>query len=107
MRRSFVLKILFFAGLCWYLSGPLVEMFDFWDSPSDEMGDIASSLSGTLIWVAAGVCTGMFLFRKMRAICACLTTLKFGLVVQKTSQPTVRTKPPQSIPILDTSPLRI
>jgi hypothetical protein len=50
--------------LCWYLSGPMIEAFDSWDSPQEEMTDIASSQCGALVWIAAAACLALLAFRQ-------------------------------------------
>src|SRR5262245_63914829 len=59
------LRVLFLIWLCWYLAGPLFETFDFWDTPQEELLDIASSTSGALIWAAAEVCLAVLLLRQL------------------------------------------
>src|SRR5215831_7159902 len=63
------LRTLFFFWLCCYLAGPLVQMFDSWDSLEEEMGDIAFSTSGVLIWAGAAIAIAMLLFRHFCKVC--------------------------------------
>jgi hypothetical protein len=69
-----VLRLLFLLWLGWYLSGPLFEMVDTWDTPQEEMSDVIWSASGTLSLVAAGVCIGVFVFRQLRELCCHLAS---------------------------------
>lgn len=64
MSRKF-LRILFYIWLCWYLSGPVIEVFDSWDNANEEMLDIASTISGALVWAAALVCLAIVLLRHL------------------------------------------
>lgn len=75
MSREFV-RIVFAIWLCWYLTGPLAETFDFWDTPQEEMGDIASSVDGALVWAAAAICVAILLSRQFRNCCSYLAELR-------------------------------
>src|SRR5262245_46174851 len=63
------LRIVFVIWLICYLAGPLVETFDDWDTPQEEMTDIATSAGGVLIWAAAGVCAAVALLRQFSKHC--------------------------------------
>ncbi len=65
MKRR-VMKFLVLLWLGWYLSGPLSLTVDFWDTPQEEMKDVARSAGGAAVLVAAAVCFGMLLLRKLR-----------------------------------------
>ena len=67
-RRA--LRILILLWLGWYLSGPLCETIDFWDTPPEEMRDVMRSAGGAATLVAAIFCFGMLLFRKWRERCS-------------------------------------
>jgi hypothetical protein len=73
MNRK-VLRILFLLWLGWYLSGPLFEMMDSWDTPQEEMIDIFWSAGGAVSLVAAGACIGILVFRKFRDLCCYLAS---------------------------------
>ncbi len=75
MSREFV-RIVFAIWLCWYLTGPLAETFDFWDTPQEEMGDIASSVDGALVWAAAAICVAILLSRQFRNCCTYLAEVR-------------------------------
>jgi hypothetical protein len=75
MNRQ-VLRILFLLWLGWYLSGPLFEMVDRWDTPQEEMGDVLWSASGAVSLLAAGVCIGILVFQKFRELCCYLACSK-------------------------------
>ncbi len=66
-RRGIKLLVLFWLG--WYLSGPLSEIVDTWDNPQEEIGDIIRSGGGVVTLIAAVVCFGIALFRKLRERC--------------------------------------
>ena len=103
-----VLRILFLFWLGWYLSGPLFAMVDSWDSPQEEMSDMVWSASGVLSLLAAGVCIGMFVFRKFRELCCYLatsTTAQRPVRFRIAFPPVLRIKPASSLDM--SSSLRI
>ena len=53
---KFVLKGLIFLWLGWYLSGPIVEMIDTWESPQNEMQDVIFNAGGALTLIALVLC---------------------------------------------------
>ena len=53
--KKFVLKGLIFLWLGWYLSGPIVEMIDTWESPQNEMQDVIFNAGGALTLIALTV----------------------------------------------------
>lgn len=61
-----VLRIVVLLWLGWYISGPLCETVDFWDTPRVEMLDVMCSAGGTATLVACIFCVGILLFRKWR-----------------------------------------
>jgi hypothetical protein len=61
-----VLQFIFLIWLCSYLAGPLVQTIDFWDTPQDDVNDIASSLCGTLIWAACAATLAILAWRELR-----------------------------------------
>src|SRR5439155_19585710 len=65
-------RIVFVIWLGWYLTGPLAETFDFWDTPQEEMGDLASSLDGALVWAAAAICLAIVVSRQFCKCCSYL-----------------------------------
>ena len=106
-RDSRSLRIVFVIWLLCYLAGPLVETFDDWDTPLEEMTDIATSAGGVLIWAAAGVCAAIALLREFCKHCresailslkAPLLLLRFDLAFAPVSLP---------VPLFDASPLRL
>ena len=50
-----------------------METFDFWDTPQEEMGDIASSVDGALVWAAAAICLAILVSRQFCKCCSYLT----------------------------------
>jgi hypothetical protein len=64
-----VLQIAFLAWLGCYLAGPLFQTFDVWDTPQEEMGDVASSLCGSLIWAGCAVSLAIFALRQLLKSC--------------------------------------
>jgi hypothetical protein len=63
-RRAAKFLVLFWLG--WYLSGPVAETIDFWDPPTEEMRDVLRNAGGTAVLVAAAVCIGIVLLRRLR-----------------------------------------
>src|SRR5215475_8906880 len=53
--KKFVLKGLIFLWLGWYLSGPIVETIDTWESPQNEMQDVIFNAAGALTLIALAV----------------------------------------------------
>jgi len=53
--KQFVLKGLIFLWLGSYLSGPIVEMIDTWESPQNEMQDVIFNAGGALTLIALAV----------------------------------------------------
>ena len=76
-----VLRIFVLLWLGWYLSGPMDQMVDFWDTPPQEMNDIVRSVGGVvaLVGTALGVTLGLIrmLSRRYRLPLRRL----FGLIV--------------------------
>ena len=101
------LRVLFLIWLCWYLAGPLFETFDFWDTPQEEMTDIASSASGALIWAAAGVSFGILLLRRLCQCCSALTGLNPNLMLPLPFDLRDDLPPTEQALIFDISPLRL
>ena len=71
-RRCIRLLVLLWFG--WYLSGPLLETVDFWDSPQEEMNDVARSAGGAATLIAAVLCFEIVVLRKLRERCRHLAT---------------------------------
>ena len=65
MRRR-TTKLLVLLWLGWYLSGPVAQFVDSWDSPQEEIGDIARSAGGAVTLLAGVICFGIALFRRWR-----------------------------------------
>jgi|GEM_PF-1184908 len=65
MRRRGV-RLLFLLWLGWYLSGPLFETIDRWDSPREEISDVARSAGGATTLLAVLVSFGIALFRRLQ-----------------------------------------
>jgi hypothetical protein len=63
-RRAVKCFVLFWLG--WYLSGPVAETIDFWDPPTEEMRDVLRNAGGIAVLVAAAVCIGIVLLRRLR-----------------------------------------
>ena len=99
MNRQ-VLRVLFFFWLGWYLSGPLFEMVDRWDTPQEEMSDVVWSASGAVSLVAAGMCIGILVFRKFRELCCYLASS--GTSAQSVGL--VRFKFPSVFPVIVSAP---
>jgi len=67
-RRALRIVVLLWLG--WYISGPLCETIDFWDTPQEEMRDVMRSAGGAATLVAGIFCFGILLFRKWRERCS-------------------------------------
>jgi len=65
MKRR-AIKFLVLLWLGWYLSGPVAETIDFWDPPTEEMHDVLRNAGGAVVLVAAAVCIGIVLLRRLR-----------------------------------------
>jgi hypothetical protein len=65
MKRR-VVKCLVLFWLGWYLSGPVAETIDIWDPPTEEMRDVLRNVGGIVVLVAAAVCIGLQLLRRLR-----------------------------------------
>src|SRR5262249_44686383 len=104
-RRS--LQILFLTWLCWYLAGPLFETFDSWDTPQEELADIASSESGSLVWAAAGICIAVLLFQHLCKYSHALSGSSANVSLPESFNSRGYTPRPETPRILDTSPLRL
>src|SRR5262245_15016924 len=50
--KRLALKGLIFLWLGWYLSGPIVETIDTWDSPQNEMQDVLFNAGGAITLIA-------------------------------------------------------
>jgi len=61
-----ITKLLVLLWLGWYLSGPLAQFVDSWDSPQEEIGDIARSAGGVVTLLGGVICFGIVLFRRWR-----------------------------------------
>lgn len=66
MLKQRAIKFVLLLWLGWYLSGPVAETIDFWDSPTEEMHDVLRNAGGTAVLVAAAVCIGIVLLRRSR-----------------------------------------
>ena len=75
--RKRALRVLVFVLLGWYLSGPLFEAVDVWDSPREELKDITRSAGGYVTLVAVVICFGIVLFERLRDRCRCTATTVF------------------------------
>lgn len=67
-RRAARILVLLWFG--WYLTGPLCETIDFWDTPREEMHDVMFHAGGGVTLLAAVLCFGMVVFRKLRERCS-------------------------------------
>jgi hypothetical protein len=57
-------KILLLLWLGWFVSGPVAEMIDSWDSPRDEMQDAVRDAGGLATLFAAGLCFALAELRR-------------------------------------------
>lgn len=78
------MKLLFLLWLAWYLSGPLFATVDFWDGPQEETTDVVRNAGGTVVLVAAAVCFGIVLCRKLRDRCRYVASTVRRLVLPLT-----------------------
>jgi hypothetical protein len=65
MKRR-VLRILVLLWLGWYVSGPAAEMVDFWDTPPQELHDIARSAGGMVALIGTALAIVLSQIRKLR-----------------------------------------
>lgn len=63
-RRAFRILLLFWLG--WYLSGPMAEMVDFWDTPPQEIHDIARAGGGMVALIGTALAIVLSQIRKLR-----------------------------------------
>src|SRR2546428_565535 len=89
MSAPFV-RIVFVIWLGWYLAGPLAETFDFWDTPQEEMADLASSVDGALVWAAAAICLAILVSRQFCKCCSYLAEAGLLDLLQPNSYSTCR-----------------
>jgi len=101
------LRVVFLIWLCCYLAGPVFETFDFWETPQEEMGDIASSACGVLIWAAAGLCVAVFVFQQFCNCFGCLAAFPVNLLSPMSFTFPSYLTAAEPIPVLDTSPRRL
>ena len=73
-RRIVKFVILFWFG--WYLSGPVCEAFDSWDSAPEEMNDMLFHAGGVQSLLAAGFSVGIGLIRGLRRLCRALARVR-------------------------------
>ena len=66
MGRGRFVRLLILLWLAWYLPGPICEVVDFWDSPAEEMQDVAFHGGGALSLAAAAF--GVALANKTRTL---------------------------------------
>ncbi len=102
------IRVLLLLWLGWYLSGPIAETVDFWDSPKEEIRDVMRNAGGAATLFVAVIYVGIALFRKLhqrcalvaRVVCARLSALNLdGLILLLVPAATPAHSPP--------SPLRI
>jgi hypothetical protein len=61
-----LIRILVLLWLGWYLSGPLAETVDFWDTPREEASDLIQSAGGLVALLGAAMVVGVAQCRKLR-----------------------------------------
>jgi hypothetical protein len=103
MKRRAV-RILILLWLGWYLSGPLAEVVDFWDTPPEEMSDIARVAGGVVALVGAGLAITLAQIRKFGQCfrLASQWTLRFIVLSTESTLPSlvpVPWHPPHSPPM--------
>src|SRR5579872_6959448 len=68
-RRFRPAAVLILLWIGWYLSGPLAETFDFWDSPKEEMTDVVRSAGGFIALLGAAAAVSLAKARKVSQCC--------------------------------------
>jgi hypothetical protein len=61
-----VVKVLVLLWLGWYLSGPLAETVDFWDTPREEWADMIRTAGGLVALLGAAIVVGVSRYRSFR-----------------------------------------
>jgi hypothetical protein len=80
MKRR-VLRIFVLLWLGWYFSGPMAQMVDFWDTPPQEMNDIARSAGGVVALVGTALAVTLGLIRRLISRYRLPLRRSFGLIV--------------------------
>src|SRR5207248_3121202 len=107
MSAPFV-RIVFVIWLGWYLTGPLAETFDFWDTPQEEIADLASPVDGALVWAAAAICLAILVSRQFCKCCSDLAEAGLLDLLSLIFVPIVDLSATERGPLLTASlPLRI
>ncbi len=68
MAKGRLVRLLILLWLGWYLSGPICEVVDFWDTPTEEMQDVAFHGGGAVSLAAVAFCVGITLASKARTL---------------------------------------
>ena len=66
MGRGRFVRLLILLWLAWHLPGPICEVVDFWDTPTEELHDVAFHGGGALSPAAAAY--GVALANKTRTL---------------------------------------
>jgi hypothetical protein len=64
MRRR-ALRILVLLWLGWYLWGPVDPVFDFWDTPRQQLCDMVRMAGGVVALMGVGLATASIQIRKL------------------------------------------
>lgn len=86
--RQRLLRIAILLWIGWYVSGPVAETFDYWDTPHQEVHDIMFNAGGG---VTVGACAFFLIFwvRNRRKPCATPQRSVCARVVDSIFQPVV------------------
>lgn len=82
------IRLLFLLWLSCYLSGPLCETFDFWDTPQEEMQDINRTAGGAVPLIAVIFCFAIASFQKFRERSLCFSKAIQAFLLLTILQPT-------------------
>jgi hypothetical protein len=82
-------------------------MIDRWDTPREEMSDVAASLGGAVVWIAIAAGVGLFAIREFAKRYSALAEVFLTKQPELSANTFLTQSLFPTVLILDTSPLRI